>query len=143
MGFVTEAATAIIGVILDEVEDVDSGGVDDLPAITTNSAAVLSLPFNQSSTLQILSFEPGATATVRLRFEIWIKHNEGAAAVTMQRGRDLGIQVAKVVIEHDGEGYALAEDGEITEAVDANPVVVGGAPWLVSTLTIPVMIEIT
>ena len=104
----------------------------------TQQIAVLAVAFAQASTGEVEAMDAGEIVmTHRIRLEFWIKHTQGLAAATMQRGRDVATDAAVVILANDGTGYELTP-GTFEEAVDPQMVQHNQAAWLVSVLTVPV-----
>lgn len=138
MGSVSDIAQAVMDVV-GTLPDVDYTSISDFtPAIQSQKVAALCVAFGQSSSGEPETMDPTmVTLTHRLRVEFWVKHVQGKAADTMQRGRDISTEAIAALMVNDGDGYELAL-GAFEETVDPVLVSHNQSSWLVATLTVPV-----
>lgn len=144
MATVESLATAIMAAIEADVTEVDySSATSFLPAVTTQSVAMIAVPLGHSDEVRDFSF--GEVETVhRLRLQFWVKLVPGNEATAFPLARAINYRAMQALIAHDGESYTLAVDdiagggnmvGNVAEAVQD----VNGQGYLLATLTVPLV----
>lgn len=142
MATVTSIADAIKTLLL-ALDEVDQASTESfLPAVTTTKAAVIMAPFGQRDAFTFADVSGANFAAVqRIPAQIWVKHTNGQEATVADRAREVGLNAAKTLMANDGSGYMLAPDEAITAEVEEFMIDVGGIPYLLVRLSIPVLNE--
>lgn len=144
MATVSSIASAIATVV-DGVTGVDyASSTDYMPGVQTQSIAALVVPMSQASSGDIhMTLAGGKVEMVhRLPVEFWVKHAQGSASTTMQRAANIGTLAIAALLASDGSGYSLAPGSTFEETIDNTFIEVGGQPYLVATLIVPVRNEV-
>lgn len=140
MATVTSIATALKTTLLNGLSDVDYASIDEfLPPIKTRKVALIIVPNGQETSIR---FESLAATTLhfthRIPCEFWVKHTQGDAATTQQRARDIARLAAVELAQNDGSSYDLDFDLAVESQIADQYIEVGGVPFLVVTLLVPV-----
>lgn len=147
--------------LLGTLTSVDQVAVDNyLPPIETQFAAVVIPPFGQQTRVDVLTtagskFVPGSQQTIeshRIRCELWVKIDTGKLAATIQRARALPSEAISVLLANPTLNNTVEKVGNYsggstrgttgtaieTETFD-RPVQVGGVPYIVIAIIVPVV----
>lgn len=132
---------AVMAAIEADLTEIDqSSATSFLPAITTQSVALIAPPLGHSDETRDFSF--GEVETVhRLRLQFWIKLVPGRESLVFQPTRAICYRAMLALAAHDGDGYTLAVNdagpmtGQVADAVQD----VNGQAYLLATLTVPVV----
>lgn len=145
MATVESLVTAIMAAIEADVTEVDySSATSFLPAVTTQSVAMIAVPLGHSDEVRDFSF--GEVETVhRLRLQFWVKLVPGNEATAFPLARAICYRAMLALYAHDGESYTLAPAdllgggggmaGVVADAIQD----VNGAAYLLATLTVPLV----
>lgn len=139
MATVEAVLAAVMAAIEADLPEIDqSSATTFLPAISTQSVAMIAVPMGHSDEARDFSF--GEIETVhRLRLQFWVKLVPGNEAVAFPLARAVCYRAMAALAAHDGESYTLATDetermtGQVAEAVQD----VNGQAYLLATLTVP------
>lgn len=132
---------AVMAAIEADLPEIDqSSATSFLPAITTQSVALIAPPLGHSDETRDFSF--GEVETVhRLRLQFWVKLVPGLEATAFPLARAVCYRAMLALAAHDGTGYTLAvsADQPMTGQVADVPQDVNGQAYLLATLTVPVV----
>jgi hypothetical protein len=144
MATVTSIVTAIAARVL-TLADVDQTSIGAfLPPVSTKKTALIIPALEQRDVINWPDLGGNKLeATQRLRLELWTKRINAADADTMQRARELGIDVAKVLANGDGTGYELDWSEPFVAEVEPALVEVGNAVYVVTRIYVTVINEVT
>lgn len=139
MATVESILTAVMAAIEADVTEVDqSSATSFLPAVTTQSVAMIAVPLGHSDEARDFSF--GEIETVhRLRVQFWCKLVPGNEATVFPLARAICYRAMAALAAHDDEGYTLAVGdagpmtGQVADAIQD----VNGQAYLLATLTVP------
>lgn len=141
MATVEAVLAAVMAAIEAELPEIDySDATSFLPAVTTQSVAMIAVPLGHSDEARDFSF--GEIETIhRLRVQFWVRLVPGNEATAFPLARAINYRAMQALAAHDGESYTLATDdtermaGSVAEAIQD----VNGAAFLLATLTVPVV----
>lgn len=141
MASIESLMTAVMAAIAADVAEIDtSDATSFLPAITTQSVAMIAVPLGHSDELRDLSF--GEVETLhRLRLQFWTRLVPGQEATAFPLARAICYRAMLALVAHDGESYTLAVDetermtGAVADAIQD----VNGQAYLLATLVVPVV----
>lgn len=139
MATVEAVLAAVMAAIEADLSEIDqSSATTFLPAISTQSVAMIAVPMGHSD--ETRDFSLGEIETIhRLRVQFWIKLVPGNEATAFPLARAVNYRAMAALAAHDGESYTLATDetermtGQVAEAVQD----VNGQAYLLATLTVP------
>ena len=146
---ITNIVEAIATVLTAAIPAIDANSKDDfLPAVDTDDTALVLPVFGQESEYGTYNLTDTANyQSHRLRAELWVKHL-GDVGDTTTRTRERIAQAVKALRDSDdlglGAGVTVATfdgrtfDVRIEASVAADPVDIGGVPFIVITLIVPV-----
>lgn len=148
---VTDVATEIKS-ILSVLADVDQSSLNDYtPNITTQKAALLIVPFEQSGQMQYAGMGKNSYIHAhRIVCEFWVKVDTGNAAAAIQRGRDICLQAMRLIAANptlNGSvmqvGSSLLGNAGLIGQYDVLPRYEerGQIPYIVARLFVPVEIR--
>ncbi len=140
MQTVTTLAQAMADAIADAVPDIDAVDLNSyLPAVETRRAALVGVPTGSSTTLTPLTLGGEWEALHRVRLQLWVKVDTGAADDSMERARNIGHLALIALARADGDGYALAPEGTpLLSEVGPDILSVAEVPYVLVTLTVTV-----
>lgn len=138
----TDILDGIVATLTSSVDMLDCASIDNyLPAIRSDKVGLIAVGTGHETEIT------AATMTLvqyahRMRLQLWVKLVQGGEAAANDTARDIGYLCMRSLIEHDGDGYALAlEDGRgaiMSYEVDQQVVSAGGQAYIIGTLTVPV-----
>jgi hypothetical protein len=141
MATVESLIAAVMAAIEADVTEVDySDATSFLPAVTTQSVAMIAVPLGHSDEARDFSF--GEIETIhRLRVQFWVRLVPGQEATAFPLARAINYRAMQALAAHDGTGYTLAvgDGGGMTGTVAEAIQDVNGAAYLLATLTVPVV----
>lgn len=139
--------------ILSVLPDVDQSSMSDyVPAIETQKAALLIVPFEQSGAMGYASLNGGSSLVHahRISCEFWVKVDKGNVDAAIKRGRDLCLQALRLIAANprlNGTvtkvGSALLGQQGVIGQYDILPRYEekGHVPFIIARLFIPVEIR--
>lgn len=145
MATVESVLTAVMAALAAELTEVDqSSATSFLPAVSTQSVAMIAVPLGHSDEQREFTF--GELETVhRLRVQFWCKLVPGQEATVFPLARAICYRAMVALATHDGESYDLAPSdtwggaggmaGQVADAIQD----VNGQAYLLATLTVPVV----
>lgn len=143
---ILDALIATLQAALPQIDQASKG--DFLPPVKTADTALILPPFGYRTEVEIWNLAGETYQIHRLPAELWVKH-QGDDSDTAARVRTAILDTVTAVQAdqtlsgtvdsvgaYNGQGFELQIEG----AVDDLPVEVGGVPYVVARLTIPVTI---
>lgn len=139
---ITTIADAIKTELLTLTEVDYASATEFTPPISTQSVACLVVPFGQRGETSALSLSNNQIVGVyRIPVEFWVKHIQGAPGTSMTLVRDIGMKAMKQLLGSSSTAFVVDNDTPFEEDVNDTPVEVGGQPYFISRLLVPVWVQ--
>lgn len=130
--------------------DVDQASIDTyLPPVETERIALIIPPLGQETRVDAQT--PTRTINLqshRIRCEFWVKIDTGKLALTLRRAREIGLdaiwllltdQTLGGVVSHVGNYGQGSNQKTLTAEVADIPIEIGGVPYIVVTVIVPLI----
>jgi len=142
MATVESLITAVMAAIEADLPEVDySDATSFEPQITTQSAALVAVPYGQTDEARDISLS-AVEMLHRLRLMLYVRLVQGNQGTAFPLARNIGHRAMLALIAHDGEGYDLAtpDVAQMTSAVsEVRQIDTVGREFVAVTLTVPVV----
>lgn len=135
---------------LSTLPDVDQASIDTyLPPVETERVALIIPPLGQETRVDART--PTRNINLqshRIRCEFWVKVNTGKLALTLGRAREIGLEAIRLLLTDQTLGGVVSHVGHfgqgsnqltMTAEVADIPIEIGGVPYLVVTVIVPVI----
>lgn len=149
MSTITQIVEAL-ATLLTTLDEVDQVAVDSyLPPVKTQTVALVFPPFGQESLVQATT--PARSVLMqshRIPCEFWCKLSTGNVATTVLRAREIGLAAIRLLVSDQSLGGTVSRVGHygegsnrlaISALVEDRPVEVGGVPYIICKVVVPVI----
>ena len=140
MATVDSIATALVAALTADIAEIDESSIlSHVPAITTQSMALIVTPLGHAD--EMSDFSLGEIETIHsMRVQIWVRYVPGNEAVSVPLARNICYRAIVALATHDGTGYDLAPTenragmaGSVSDLLHE----AGGNLYFRATLTVP------